>query len=200
VIGVVDYEAGNIASVANALAAIGARFVVSGDAATLGACRGIILPGVGAAPGAMASLRRQGLPDFLAHAQIPVLGICLGMQLLYGASEEGATACLGVWPGTVKKFPAGVAKIPHMGWNVLARRAAHPLLAGIGDAEHFYFAHSYYADAGPSTVAASENGTPFAAVVADGLYAGVQFHPEKSGRAGLALLKNFDALCTSSRR
>lgn len=199
-IGVVDYEAGNIASVSSALSTVGAEFTVSGKSETLSSCSGIILPGVGAAPGAMASLQERGLQEFLKSTRIPLLGICLGMQLLYDESEEGPTRCLGVIPGTVKKFDRQLSKVPHMGWNVVRQRSAIPLMEGIAAIEYFYFAHSYYAQADHRTVAETEESFPFASVVQEDNYLGVQFHPEKSGRAGLSVLKNFVAVCKSFRR
>jgi glutamine amidotransferase len=195
-IGIVDYEAGNIASVSNALSTINADFVVSNDAKVLAGCSGIILPGVGAAPGAMASLAAIGIVDFLKSVTKPFLGICLGMQLLYESSEEGNTKCIGVLPGTVARFDSRAAKIPHMGWNVVERRKTIPLMDGLADSEHFYFAHSYYAGIQPSTVATTDIGFPFTSVVQSGNFTGVQFHPEKSGKAGFTLLRNFIASCS----
>jgi glutamine amidotransferase len=195
-IGIVDYEAGNIASVSNALSAIKADFVVSNDAKVLSSCAGIILPGVGAAPGAMASLEAIGITGFLKSAAMPVLGICLGMQLLYKESEEGSTQCLGIIPGKVSKLDARAAKVPHMGWNVVEQRSTIPLMEGIGSREYFYFAHSFYTEIDARTVASTEVGFPFASVVQMASFTGVQFHPEKSGKAGLRLLTNFVATCS----
>src|SRR5258706_4457302 len=142
-IGVVDYEAGNIASVCNALDAIHAKYSVSSDAAELAQCEGIILPGVGAAPGAMQSLRRRGLLTFLQSVEKPLLGICLGMQILFDSSEEGNTPCLGVLPGSIKKLSKSAEKIPHMGWNTVKFAVRHPLIEGIDPDAYFYFAHSF---------------------------------------------------------
>lgn len=194
-IGIVDYEAGNIASVSNALNAIGAQFVVSGDPTVLKDCGGIILPGVGAAPGAMAALQQRGLGKFLSECTQPLLGICLGMQLLYQSSEEGKTTCIGVFPGPVMKFDETRQKVPHMGWNEVRRTGNSPLLNGISKKEYFYFAHSYYVNPDSFTVATSSQDRDFAAVVVSGNHYGVQFHPEKSGTAGLAVLYNFEMLC-----
>ncbi|MBI3765307.1 MAG: imidazole glycerol phosphate synthase subunit HisH, partial [Ignavibacteriales bacterium] len=180
-IGVVDYEAGNISSISNALSRIGAEFIVSGEVAPLSRCDGIILPGVGAAPGAMVSLQKRGLTEFLSTFRNPLLGICLGMQLLYQESEEGPTTCLGVLPGVVRKFNGSTSKIPHMGWNVVERTSEIALMQGIDRREYFYFAHSYYAEVDASSVAATKEGVLFAAVIAKENYFGVQFHPEKSG-------------------
>ncbi len=194
-IGVVDYEAGNIASVSNALEAVGIDFVVTASREKLGECSGVILPGVGAAPGAMASLERGRLTEFLKNPPVPLLGICLGMQILFETSEEGPTRCVGLLPGTVKKFDASTPKVPHMGWNAVDRIAPSPLFAGIRDGDYFYFAHSYYAPVGNRTVAVTSQGVPFASALQSGNVFGVQFHPEKSGPAGLQVLRNFAALC-----
>lgn len=199
-IGVVDYEAGNIASVSSGLSKVGAEFIVSGEPKTLSYCSGIVLPGVGAAPGAMASLQERGLKEFLKSTTIPLLGICLGMQLLYEESEEGPTRCLGIIPGIVKKIDRRASKVPHMGWNVVDQCSVIPLMEGIAAKEYFYFAHSYYAQTDDRTVAKTEEGFSFASVVQMDNYLGVQFHPEKSGRAGLSVLKNFVAACKSFRR
>jgi glutamine amidotransferase len=199
-IGIVDYEAGNISSVSNALTTIGSEFVVSADPSVLLRCAGVILPGVGAAPGAMAALKRRGLIEFLSHSTQPVLGICLGMQLLFQFSEEGGTTCLGVFPGTVKKFDDSKQKVPHMGWNEVRCTGNTMLMNGSREKEYYYFAHSYFAELDAVTVATSSLDTLFAAVVARDNYFGVQFHPEKSGDAGLAILHNFDTLCKSFRQ
>ncbi len=194
-IGVVDYEAGNIASVSNALSAIGVDFIVSNSRRELERCAGIILPGVGAAPGAMRSLERLQLSGFLRNPGIPLLGICLGMQLLYELSEEGPTKCLGTVSGTVREFDRSTSKVPHMGWNSVEQRSSSPLFAGITREAYFYFAHSYCAPVGASTIAATSEGVSFASAIQSGRFYGVQFHPEKSGANGLKLLKNFAALC-----
>ncbi len=194
-IGVVDYEAGNIASVSNALTTIEADFIVTNDIAKLNVLHGIILPGVGAAGGAMASLKRSALDAFLPTVSVPFLGICLGMQLLYENSEEGSTKCLGIVEGTVRKFDGRTSKVPHMGWNTVEQRAPNPLMKGLPEREHFYFANSYYSPADRQTTAVTNDGVEFAAVIRRGNFLGVQFHPEKSGRSGLKLLKNFVELC-----
>ncbi len=194
-IGIVDYEAGNMASVSNGLATIGAKFIVSNDTQRLSECSGIILPGVGAAPGAMASLELNSLNTFLKNVSVPFLGICLGMQLLFETSEEGPTRCLGIIDGSIKKFDGRTSKIPHMGWNVVEQQSANPLLDGIPKKEYFYFAHSYYAPLDGGAVAVTNEGVRFTSVLQVRNVMGVQFHPEKSGKAGLRLLKNFVNLC-----
>jgi len=199
-IGVVDYEAGNIASISNALEKIGADFAILSDAEKLSQCDGIILPGVGAAPQAIEALRRRGLIPFLRKLDIPFLGICLGMQILFDSSEEGNTPCLGILAGSVKTMNGQVPKVPHMGWNRVDFKLRSPLDRGIETPSYFYFAHSYYAPVIPATVGISDCGVEFSAVIQKDNFFGVQFHPEKSADAGLKLLRNFESLCVSSRR
>lgn len=199
-IGVIDYEAGNLASVTNALRSIDAGVVVSSDARELGRCSGIILPGVGAAPLAMHSLERRDLIGFIRTLEVPFLGICLGMQVLFDESREGNTKCLGIVPGTVEEFDAGASRVPHMGWNKVVFTADDSLTGTSVEDAYFYFAHSYYAPVGPATTATTECGVSFSAAMKKDNYLGVQFHPEKSGRAGLLLLKGFCDLCESFQR
>jgi len=199
-IGVVDYEAGNVASVRNALTGLGIRHAVSSEAETLSHCYGIILPGVGAAPGAMKSLNNRGLTTFLQTTAQPLLGICLGMQLLFESSEEGSTPCLGILPGRIRRLPDHSGKIPHMGWNAVEFSTTHPLLFNLERRCYFYFAHSFVARPDAFTIGITERGETFAAALAYKNVLGVQFHPEKSGKNGLSLLKNFDALCRSFRQ
>ncbi|HLX12311.1 MAG TPA: imidazole glycerol phosphate synthase subunit HisH [Bacteroidota bacterium] len=200
-IGIIDYEAGNIASVVNALRASNIDFMVSASIPQLSRCDGIILPGVGAAQGAMESIERRGLTKFLRENSKPILGICLGMQLFYEISEEGNTECLGILPGTVYKFTSEAVKIPHIGWNTVdSTNGGNLLTSGIVSGSYFYFAHSYYAPVDSHTLAVTECGTKFSSVISDGNRFGVQFHPEKSGAHGMQLLKNFNDLCRSFPR
>ena len=194
-IGIIDYEAGNLASVSNALKSIDTRFIVSPLASRLSDCSGIILPGVGAAPLAMRSLHRQGLVGFIQKLKRPFLGICLGMQLLYEKSEEGETDCLGIASGPVLQFDATAARVPHMGWNEVVFQTCNGLAEPAGEKASFYFAHSYYAPVGAETSGVTECGISFSAAIRVGNFYGVQFHPEKSGTAGLKLLKSFCNLC-----
>lgn len=153
----------------------------------------VVLPGVGAAKTAMAKLRGNGLDRLLPTLSQPLIGICVGMQLLYERSEEGDTECLGLLPGRVRLLPGAPGiRIPHMGWNRLDTRASHPLVQGLSR-EWVYFVHSYAADA-DDAIATSTHGAAFAAVVARGQVMGAQFHPERSSRAGARLLANFLSL------
>ncbi|KAB8317078.1 imidazole glycerol phosphate synthase subunit HisH [Tolypothrix campylonemoides VB511288] len=188
----VDSGVANIGSVVYALQRLGVEPVLTTDAARIRAADRVILPGVGAAPPAMARLREAGLVDVLRALDRPLLGICLGMQLLYDASEEGDEACLGLLPGRVQLMRAqpGV-RIPHMGWNALERVADSPLLDGIDDGAQAYFVHSFAVPVDAHAIARSVHGDAFAAVVGRGRVFGAQFHPERSAAVGARLLRNF---------
>lgn len=194
-IAIIDSGGANIASVTFALERCGATATLTTDAEMIASADKVILPGVGAAPVAMAQLQKTGLVDCIRGLTQPVLGICLGMQLLFERSEEGDTALLGLIPGTVGAFqPAPGLSIPHMGWNRLlptAGAAANPLLKGIDDGAHVYFVHSYFAPVSGDTVAACRYGADFTALVAHGNFMGAQFHPERSGPIGARILQNF---------
>ena len=194
-IAIIDSGGANIASVTFALERCGATATLTTDAEKIASADKVILPGVGAAPVAMAQLQKAGLVDCIRGLTQPVLGICLGMQLLFERSEEGDTALLGLIPGTVEAFqPAPGLSIPHMGWNRLlptAGAAANPLLKGIDDGAHVYFVHSYFAPVSGDTVAACRYGADFTALVAHGNFMGAQFHPERSGPIGARILQNF---------
>ncbi|MCI0707570.1 MAG: imidazole glycerol phosphate synthase subunit HisH [Ignavibacteriae bacterium] len=197
-IGIIDYGAGNIRSVSNALKRLGIGHTVSSSIGELQRADKLILPGVGEARMAMDSLDRAGLIRWLKDVRVPFLGICLGMQLLFEKSDERHTDCLGILPGKIVQFDSRSLphiKVPHMGWNQVRRRNDSPLFAGIAESEHFYFVHSYYAPAVPETVGATEYGLTFSSAVQMNNFYGVQFHPEKSGSAGLQLLKNFGERC-----
>jgi glutamine amidotransferase len=194
-IGIVDYGAGNIGSVVNALERLGAPSVVSGSVGDLEQCSGLILPGVGAAASAMSLLERNGLAGWLRGISVPLLGICLGAQLLFERSGEGACDCLGIIPGDVARLAGEGVKIPHVGWNRIRRLRPDPLFEGIGDGSYFYFVHSYVIPIVAATSCVALHGEGFSAAVTSGNYRGVQFHPEKSGEAGLRLLGNFLKLC-----
>ena len=194
---IVDYEAGNLRSVELAVAHLGAGAVTSGDPERVRRARRVIFPGVGGADAAMEVLRRRGLDDALCEvhrAGRPMLGICVGCQVLFDISEEGPTDCLGLVPGRVARLhPAPGRKVPHMGWNVVRQRRAHPVVAGIADGARFYFVHSFSVApaAAEATVGATWYGREFAAIVAADNIVATQFHAEKSGPWGLRLLDNF---------
>lgn len=191
-VAIIDNGGANIASLRHALERLGAGSVLTTSAAELAAAPRVLLPGVGAAADAMARLRSLGLVDAIRGLTQPVLGICLGMQLLYERSEEGDTECLGLVPGRVRRLADGPdLPVPHMGWNQLEPGRADPLLEGLREREHFYYVHSYAAPVGADTVATTNYGGPFTAVVRRGNFAGAQFHPERSGPAGARLLANF---------
>ena len=191
-IAVIDAGGANFGSVCCALERLGARPRIVRDADGLAQAPRVLLPGVGAAAPAMALLRERGFTEVLPALQVPLLGICLGMQLLFEASDEGDVPCLGLLPGRVRKL-AGAAglRVPHMGWNTLEQLAPSPLLAGIGAGERAYFVHGYAAPVGSDCIAACTHGQRFAAVVARGRIAGAQFHPERSSTTGARLLGNF---------
>jgi glutamine amidotransferase len=197
-VAILDYQAGNLTSVQQALTHLGHASEVTSDARVLANADQVIFPGVGAAGSCMANLHAAGLDVTLrdiVRAKTPLLCICVGMQLLFDASEEdGGVPCLGILPGTVKRFrPADPAiKVPHMGWNPVTV-IPDPLWAGIPADTAFYFVHSYYCAPAPGVaqIATSDHGGTFCAGVRHGALAAVQFHPEKSGPAGLLLLQNF---------
>lgn len=191
-VAVIDAGGANIGSVRYALDRLGVASILTSDAAVIAASERVILPGVGAAKAAMARLQQLDLIPTLRALQQPLLGICLGMQLLFESSEEGDVQTLGLLQGRVGKLPGtpGV-RIPHMGWNRLAIRRESPLLEGIQAGASCYFVHSYAAPVTPDCIASSAHGIPFAAVVQRGNVAGMQFHPERSGAVGARLLQNF---------
>lgn len=191
-VAVVDSGGANIASVCFALQRLGVEAELTGDAAVIRGAERVILPGVGAAAPAMARLRELGLVQTLRELNAPLLGICLGMQLLFEASEEGDTQCLGLLPGRVALLPAAPGvRVPHMGWNTLEPLRACSLLDGIGDAAQAYFVHSYAAPISDDCIAACRHGQRFAAMVQRGHVAGAQFHPERSAGRGARVLRNF---------
>lgn len=190
-IGIIKYQAGNLASVANALDRLHADYVISDNPDTLEQTKAIIFPGVGHAVTAMNDLCDRGLDNFLKNTKKPVLGICLGMQLMYDSTEEGDCETLGLIPGRLKKFDASVAKVPHMGWNKFNILNPHELIKGLDNTQFLYYVHGYYAPTNENTLASCHYIEDFAAVIAKDNYMGVQFHPEKSGHIGSLLLQNF---------
>jgi imidazole glycerol-phosphate synthase subunit HisH len=201
-IAIIDYNAGNITSVARALQNIGQDFVITDNIQKLEAASHVIFPGVGAAGEAMAYLRQKRLDVWLkSWLKIgkPLMGICLGTQIILDYSEENDTQCIGLVAGSTKRFPdhlaAAALKIPHMGWNSVHLTRKHPVFQGIAPEAEYYFVHSYYPS--PSDQAAvlgtTDYGMTFCSVLAMKNLVAMQFHPEKSGRPGLQILKNFCA-------
>jgi imidazole glycerol-phosphate synthase subunit HisH len=189
---IVDSGGANIASVRFALERLGVQSELTADPAVIRAADRVILPGVGSAQEGMKRLQAKHLVEVVSSLKQPVLGICLGMQLLFEASEEGNTPSLGIIPGRVSLLPESPGiTVPHMGWNTLTARPDTPLLKGFNAATRFYFVHSFAGPVNAFTVASCDHGTPFAAVVQRANFSGVQFHPERSGAAGAQLLKNF---------
>ncbi len=188
-IAIIKYNAGNITSVENAVKRLGYHCRVTDDTGEIRQAEKVIFPGVGEASSAMIYLKERGLDDVITSLQQPVLGICLGLQLMCSHSEEGDTACFGIFDARVRKFPPGEI-VPHMGWNnLLAVRS--PLFTGFGHEDTVYFVHSYYAEICPQTIAQCDYIMPFsAAMQRDNFYA-TQFHPEKSGSVGEHILHNF---------
>jgi glutamine amidotransferase len=202
-VAIVDYGMGNRRSVEKALGRVGARVALTGDHDALMAAEGLVVPGVGAFPAAMARLRRSGLDELIirrAQAGTPVLGVCLGMQLLFERSAElGGDEGLGLLPGTVvalRPEPPAL-KVPHIGWNVVTMTRDSPLTEGLPERCAFYHVHSFVArpEEGSDVLGRGDYGGPFVSMVAREPVYGVQFHPEKSSTHGLALLRNFTAIC-----
>jgi glutamine amidotransferase len=188
-IAIVDYNAGNVRSVLNALHRLGAEAEVTSNPDVLEKAERVIFPGVGNAKPAMENLRKKGLDKVLLELTQPFLGICLGMQLMCSHSEEGDTDCLSIFPERVKRFEAN-KRVPHMGWNELVEMRG-PLFESLSDGADVYFVHSYFVELGSDTSAKSGYGHSFTAALQRNNYYGVQFHPEKSGEAGARILSNF---------
>lgn len=189
---IVDSGGANLASVRIALQRLGVDAPLTRDPATIAAAGRVLLPGVGAAGPVMQRLRESGLIEVLRGLRQPLLGICVGMQVLFERLAEGDCDGLGLIPGAIERMrPAEGVRIPHMGWNRLRRQAASPLLDGIEDGGHAYFVHSYAAGTGADCVARFEHGGAYAALVQRGNVAGAQFHPERSAGVGERLLRNF---------
>jgi imidazole glycerol-phosphate synthase subunit HisH len=191
-VAIIDSGGANLASLRYALDRLGARSVVSSDAAVIAAAPRVLLPGVGAAADAMARLRASGLDRVIPQLRAPLLGICLGMQLLFEHSDEGDTACLGVIGGRIERLRAAPGlPVPHMGWNTLTQTAEDPLLAGIKADDRLYFVHSFAAGVSAGMLASVQYGGERCAVVRRQNFFGVQFHPERSSAAGARILSNF---------
>lgn len=193
---IIDTGCANLSSVRMAIERLGVTARVSKEAADIRAADKLILPGVGTAKAAMHNLQERGLVDLIREAQQPLLGFCLGMQMLAQASEEhmggeSDIACLGIVPGKVKLMQVGSLRLPHMGWNQVEHDGTHPLFNGIPSGSYFYFVHSYALEVTAATLATCNYGGPFTAVVGKENFFGAQFHPERSGKAGARLIQNF---------
>jgi len=195
-IAIIDYDTGNLRSVCNALDRIGADYCLTDDPSVIKCADKVLLPGVGEASSAMKKLKERGLCDVVKELTVPVLGICIGMQLMCRHSEEGDVDCLGIFDSVVRKFeaePSKGVKVPHMGWNTLSDIRTD-LFRGLRDGDFVYFVHSFAADVCDDAIAVSENGRRFSAALCRDNFYGVQFHPEKSGIIGETILKNFVSL------
>lgn len=192
-IAIIDYDTGNLRSVCNALERIGAEYVLTDDPSVISRADRVLLPGVGEASTAMQKLQERGLCEVIRGLKMPVLGICIGMQLMCRHSEEGDVDCLGIFDASVTKFfadPQNGVKVPHMGWNAISGLRTG-LFEGLSDGDFVYFVHSYAASVCDDTIAVSDNGRMFSAAICRDNFYGVQFHPEKSGDVGEKILKNF---------
>lgn len=204
-IAIIDYGAGNLRSVTNAVTRVGHRAVVIGNPGDLSDAAAVILPGVGAAADTMENLQRRGFADAIRRVAadgMPIMAICVGMQVLFEETEEGGRhRCLGIIPGLVRRLPPGL-KVPHMGWNQVSQKINHPLFDAIPDEAHFYFVHSYYAEPQDGSLVAgmTDYGIPFCSVLVSGNLMATQFHPEKSGENGLRMYENFLKLAVAVGR
>jgi len=193
---IIDTGCANLSSVRMAVERLGVSPKVSRDAADIRSADKLILPGVGTAKAAMHNLQERGLVELVREAKQPLLGFCLGMQMLAQSSEEhmGGEAdieCLGVVPGKVKLMQVGDLRLPHMGWNQVLHDETHPLFKGIPSGSYFYFVHSYALEVTDATLATCDYGGLFTAVVGKDNFFGAQFHPERSGKAGARMIQNF---------
>jgi glutamine amidotransferase len=192
-IAIIDYDTGNLRSVCNALDRIGAEYCLTDDPQVIAKADRVLLPGVGEASTAMAKLQERSLCEVITSLKVPVLGICIGMQLMCRHSEEGDVDCMGIFDADVKKFepyPEAGVKVPHMGWNVLSNLHTR-LFDGLSDGTYVYFVHSFAADVSNDSIAMSSNSRLFSAALNKNNFYGVQFHPEKSGEVGEIILRNF---------
>lgn len=203
-IAIIDYDTGNLRSVANSLARLGAEYRITASPAEIRAADHVLLPGVGEASNAMGRLRERGLAEVVRSLTQPVLGICIGVQLLCKSSEEGNTECLGIFDNRVRRFdtlfaqagpeiftgPAQGLKIPHMGWNSIGDLRSG-LFSGIDPGAYVYYVHSYAPEVNADTIATTTYGVPFSGAIRKGNFYGTQFHPEKSAGIGAQILQNF---------
>ncbi|QYO65326.1 imidazole glycerol phosphate synthase subunit HisH [Leptolyngbya sp. 7M] len=189
-VAIVKYNAGNVASVANALKRLGIEPQITDDANTIKTADKVIFPGVGEASSAMNHLQKRGLDSVIKNLKQPLLAICLGMQLMAKFSDENDTKCLGILPYRVRRFFGKELKVPHIGWNTIEGLGSD-LFKNIPEGARVYFVHSYFLDNGDHTVAQTPYGSQFSAAVNKDNFYGVQFHPEKSGTVGARILENF---------
>ena len=194
-IAVVNYATGNLRSVADALSRAGAEFTLTADPAVLRRADRVILPGVGEASSAMSKLRERGLDTVIPTLTQPVLGICIGMQLMCLSSEEGDARCMGIFPTRVLRLPSvtpggAQLKVPHVGWDTISGLST-PLFRDLAEDTYIYYVHSFAAEPCAATIATTDYGRPFSAALARNNFFGTQFHPEKSGSAGARILQNF---------
>lgn len=193
-VAIIDYKCGNLQSVKNALERLGAEYVVTASEEVIRKADRVILPGVGSAATAMESLLQTGLCDTIRSLRRPVLGICVGMQIMCRWSEEGNTECLGIFDSKVKKFiPDEGLKVPHMGWNRISNLESK-LFKDLAGGSYVYYVHSYYPELCPDTIATTVHGKMFSGALKYENFYGTQFHPEKSGDIGEQIIKNFLAL------
>lgn len=193
---IIDTGCANLSSVKMAIQRLGVEPIVSCDAVDIKSADKLILPGVGTAKAAMRNLQERKLVDLIREAKQPLLGFCLGMQMLAQASEESMDGesdiqCLGIIPGKVKLMQVGNLRLPHMGWNQIEHDGTHPLFKDIPSGSYFYFVHSYALEVTEATLARCDYGQPFSAVVGKDNFFGAQFHPERSGKLGAQLIRNF---------
>ena len=190
-VAIIDYKMGNLRSVENALKRLGSEFCVTADPAVIRAADRVLMPGVGNAAEAMHNLREAGLVEVIRSLRRPVLGICVGMQVMCRHSEEGDTPCLGIFDSHVKRFsPTSEQKVPHMGWNKIGNLETK-LFKGLEGGSYVYYVHSYYPELCPDTIATSNHGVMFSAALKYENFYGTQFHPEKSGDVGERIIENF---------
>ena len=192
-IAIIDYDTGNLRSVANALGRLGAEYRITSCPEEIRSADRVLLPGVGEASRAMDKLRERGLVETIRSLTRPVLGICIGVQLLCRSSEEGDTQCLGIFDNEVKRLDAPGLKVPHMGWDSIERLKSG-LFEGMAEGEYVYYVHSYAPTINADTIATTTYGETFSAAIRRDNFYGTQFHPEKSASAGERILKNFLAL------
>jgi len=189
-IAIIDYNTGNLFSLTSSLDRLGAGYIITSSPEVIRSADSVILPGVGEASTAMANLKERGLDKIIPTLEIPVLGICIGMQLMCNSSEEGDTRCMGIFSNDVCRLRGEKIKVPHMGWNSIVNLGSK-VFEGISEGEFLYFVHSYAPDKGQCTISTTEHGVEFSSALSFKNFYGTQFHPEKSGEAGEKILNNF---------